>query len=307
MQIFVFLFTGCLSAYAQNRSSYLTPEITLGRDQYFSTSLGAQVGVSPTLALPISLSRSSNSFTDSSSAFSIGLDSDTHGIFTYRALFKYEAEPNDVHGLGGSLSTRARLERYWDGDLSTGLSLGIQGTRYRGASGTIITPVPSEDSGGHGGQGSSGKGRGRGDSTSTILSTSGVWQIGSWISLNQDLGQDFGANLYYQKFLYLGATPIDGNAAISDRPFVADGASVLVDGFPEWTSEIGISKTFTERLDTEASVNFTKARNTSSNVIVSPALDTSYGISSVLRIGVTLSHSINPGSTLTSIRGELDW
>ncbi len=280
------------------RPTSLFTELSFGRDEYRSQYLSAQIGVDDVFAFPVSVSRSINGFTDTSLAFSGGGDWDLGPNLTPRAVLNFYKEPNSVTGIGVSLSNRFHLEGLWEGRRSSILTLGVEATRYvyRGA----VSGVGDDNA-----LFSSKKGRGRGGSTSARLS-SGVLQSSAWLSWNHSFSDLWSFSTSAQKYFYPGAAPVDGNAAISDRPFVPNQAQLLVDGFPEWTADIGGSVWF-ETWDLGSKIAFSRARNSASGVIVAPAINGDWNVTEIVTIGGSVSYAIQSSSTLVSVNAEWMW
>ncbi|MBU6154263.1 MAG: hypothetical protein KGP28_08160 [Bdellovibrionales bacterium] len=280
------------------RNTSLYTELSFGRDEYRSQYLSAQIGVDKVFAFPISVSRNINAFTDASLSFSGGGDWDLGANLTPRVIFNFYREPNSVTGIGLSFSNRFHLEGLWKGERSSVLTVGVEGTRYvdRGS-----VTVAGEQSGLF----TSKKGRGRGGSTSARLA-SGVFQSSAWLSWNHSLTDLWSLSASAQKYFYLGAAPVDGNAAISDRPYVPNQAQLLVDGFPEWTADVGGSVWF-DTWDLGSKVAFSRARNSASGVIVAPAINGGWNATEILSIGGSVSYAIQSKSTLVSINAEWMW
>ena len=176
--------------------------------------------------------------------------------------------------------------------------IGVEGTRYVDPG---AVPGASEDNALF----ASKKGRGRGGSTSARLS-SGVLQSSAWLNWNHNLSDLWSVSTSVQKYFYLGAAPVDGNAAISDRPFVPNQAQLLVDGFPEWTADVGASVWF-EAWDLGSRVAFSRARNSTSEVIVAPAINAGWNATEIVTIGGSVSYAIQSSSTLISLNAEWMW
>jgi hypothetical protein len=282
----------------QKRRTSLYTALSFGRDAYRAQDLSAQIGVDEVFALPIGISRSVNDFTDATLSFFAGGDWDLGPDFTPRAVLNFYREPNSVIGLGISLSNRFHLEGFWEGKRASVLTIGVEGTRYVDRSGAATTTENA-------GLFASKKGRGRGGSSSTMLS-SGVLQSSLWLNWNHNLSDLWTISSSGQKYFYLGAAPVDGNAAISDRPFVPNQAQLLVDGFPEWTADFGASVWF-ETWDLGSKIAFSRARNSSSGILIAPAINGGWNASEILTLGASVSYAIESSSTLVSLNAEWMW
>ena len=287
-----------VQAAEEKRRTSLYTELSFGRDEYRSQYLSAQIGVDDVFAFPISVSRNVNAFTDASLSFSGGGDWDLGPNLTPRAVLNFYREPNSVIGVGIALSNRFHLEGLWEGKRSSVLTIGVEGTRY-------VDPGAVPDAGEDNALFASKKGRGRGGSTSARLS-SGVLQSSAWLNWNNNLSDLWSVSTSVQKYFYLGAAPVDGNAAISDRPFVPNQAQLLVDGFPEWTADVGASVWF-EAWDLGSRVAFSRARNSTSEVIVAPAINAGWNATEIVTIGGSVSYAIQSSSTLVSVNAEWMW
>jgi hypothetical protein len=287
-----------VQAAEEKRRTSLYTELSFGRDEYRSQYLSAQIGVDEVFAFPISVSRNVNAFTDVSLSFSGGGDWDLGPNLTPRAVLNFYREPNSVVGIGFTLSNRFHLEGLWEGKRSSVLTVGVEGTRYvdRGA-----VPDPGEDNALF----ASKKGRGRGGSRSSRLS-SGVLQSSAWLNWNHNLSDLWSISTSAQKYFYIGAAPVDGNAAISDRPFVPNQAQLLVDGFPEWTVDAGVSVWF-EAWDIGSKIAVSRARGSTSGVIVAPALNGGWNATEILTIGGSVSYAVQSSSALVSLNAEWMW
>jgi len=279
------------------RQSSLYSEIGIGRDSYRSVDLSAQIGVDERFALPIGISRNENAFTDPALAFFVGGDWDLGVNLTPRVVLNYFAEPNQVKGVGVSVSNRFHLEGLWEGRRSSVLTLGLEGTRYskRRTSGPGTTALEFSK-----------QGRGRGGSTSGLLGSVGILQVSAWANWSHFFSDEWSIFGSAQKYAYLGAGATDGNAAISDRPFVSSQAAMLVDGFPEWSASLGGSY-WPSSWNFGAQVSFSRARNSSSGVIAAPGLNVGKDLSEVLSVGMDLSHAIQTQSTLVSVNANWMW
>ncbi len=298
LQVAVVCLAPASHAEEERRMTSLYTELSFGRDAYRAQSLSAQIGVDRVFAFPIGLSRNVNDFTDATLSFFAGGDWDFGPNLTPRVVLNFYREPNSVIGLGISLSNRFHLEGLWEGRRASVLTLGVEGTRY--ADRGVASPVVGDS-----GLFSSKRGRGRGGSTSTLLST-GVLQSSVWLNWNHNLSDLWTISTSGQKYFYLGAAPVDGNAAISDRPFVPTQSQLLVDGFPEWTADLGGSAWF-ESWDIGARIAASRARNSSSGVLFAPAINGGWHATEILTLGGTISHAIQSSSTLVSMNAEWVW
>jgi hypothetical protein len=133
-----------------------------------------------------------------------------------------------------------------------------------------------------------------------------VLQSSLWLNWNHNLSDLWTISSSGQKYFYLGAAPVDGNAAISDRPFVPNQAQLLVDGFPEWTADFGASVWF-ETWDLGSKIAFSRARNSSSGILIAPAINGGWNASEILTLGASVSYAIESSSTLVSLNAEWMW
>ncbi len=294
-------------AESYTRGSSVTGDITVGRDEYRQTSVSASLGQSESTALLLRISRSTNAFTDAASSASAGVDIDEGSLSRLRIMGNYYVEPFDVRGLGGSARTDWRISDLWKSDLLTQIGADIQGTYYweKGGAGTEAetTETETESTSGKG----RGRGRGRGGSTSTILSSNGVWQLSTGVFASQDLSKTISIDISARKYFYLGSNLEDGNTAISDRPFTTSNMASLVDGFPSWMAEIGSFWSGIEKLSLGGFIGFTRARSTSSGILVSPGAEGTFYFSKNWSAGLSVSKTISPSSTLTSIFASYRW
>jgi hypothetical protein len=290
--------TGTPGGIAEKRPTSVYAGLSFGRDEYRAQELSARIGVSDVFLFPFGISRYTNGFTDASLSFFAGGDWNLGRNLAPRAVLNFYREPNSVTGLGISLSNRFHLEDWWHGKRTSILTAGISGTRYADRS---VSTAGTESSGLF----LSKSGKGRGGSRSSLLSA-GVFQASTWLDWDHSLSDRFGISASVQKYFYVGAAPVDGNAAISDRPFVPNQAQLLVDGFPEWTAEAG-GTTWFDSGDFGTKVAFSRARNSSSGVIVAPAILGGWNATEILYLGASLSYAIQSSSMLFSLNAEWVW
>jgi hypothetical protein len=289
------------------RSSSVTGDFTAGRDEYRQTSISASLGQSEALALILRLSRSTNAFTDAASSASAGIDLDEGGLNRLRFLGSFYSEPFDVRGVGGSLRSDWRISDLWKGSLLTQVGFDIQGTYYwekdSATSTTGETEEEAEDSSGSG----RGRGRGRGGSTSTILTSSGVWQLSTGAFVTQDLNSQISFDLSFRKYFYLVGALSDANTAISDRPFNTSNMAALVDGFPSWMAELSAFWSASEKVSVGVFLGLTRSRSTASNLLISPGVEGTLYFSRSWSGGLSIAKTITPSSTLSSLFLSYRW
>ena len=83
-------------------------------------------------------------------------------------------------------------------------------------------------------------------------------------------------------------------------------SQLLVDGFPEWTADFGGSTWF-ETWDIGARLAASRARNSSSGVLIAPAINGGWNATEILTLGATVSYAIQSASTLVSVNAEWVW
>lgn len=290
------------------RGSSVTGDFTAGRDEYRQTSISASLGLSEDLALLLSLSRSTNAFTDAASSASAGVDIDEGGLNRMRILGNFYSEPFEVRGLGGSFRSDWRISDLWESDLLTQIGFDVQGTYYweKGTAGSTTTSESETETESNSGSGR-GRGRGRGGSTSTILNSSGVWQLSTGAFFTQDLSSQVSLDVSFRKYFYLVGALTDANTAISDRPFNTTNMAALVDGFPSWMAELSSFWAASEKLSIGAFIGLTRSRSTASNLLISPGLEGTLYFSQSWSGGLSVSKTLSPSSTLSSLFISYRW